>query len=39
VFRQGMLLCDTAHDGGAAEGTLSLGDAGARVVLGNLDGL
>jgi hypothetical protein len=39
VFRQGTLLCDTAHNGGAAEGTLSLGDAGDRVVLGNLDGL
>lgn len=39
VFRKGTLLCDTVHDGGAAEGTLSLGGAGDRVVLGNLDGL
>jgi hypothetical protein len=39
VFRQGMLLCDTAHDGGAAEGILSLGSSSDSVVLGNLDGL
>lgn len=39
VFRKGRLLCDTAHDGGAAEGMLSLGGPKDRVVLGNLDGL
>lgn len=39
VYRVGTLLCDTYHDGGTAEGHLVFGSSGARIVLGNLDGL
>jgi hypothetical protein len=40
VLRSGRLLCDTAHDGGSAEAWLDLElPAGARPILGNIDGL
>ena len=38
VFRSRSLLCDTAHDGGAPEVTLTFTLAG-MPVLGNPDGL
>ncbi|HEX6899529.1 MAG TPA: hypothetical protein VF789_07450 [Thermoanaerobaculia bacterium] len=40
VLREENLLCDTAHDGGAAETSLALDlPPGARPLFGNLDGL
>jgi hypothetical protein len=40
LLRAGMLLCDTGHDGGAAEFQLALETpVGARLLFGNLDGL
>ncbi|HEX6899528.1 MAG TPA: hypothetical protein VF789_07445 [Thermoanaerobaculia bacterium] len=40
MLRGGKLLCDTTHDGGAAEASLALDlPAGARPLFGNLDGL
>ena len=39
VFRAGEILCNTAHDGGAAEARLFFGRNGDRPLFGNLDGL
>jgi hypothetical protein len=40
LLRAGMLLCDTGHDGGAAEFQLALeAPLGARILFANLDGL
>jgi len=38
VFRGDRFLCDTAHDGGAAEVEILLGEPGAIPLLGNVDG-
>jgi hypothetical protein len=39
VYRAGRRRCDTAHDGGVAEGVLTFGDGVGVPLLGNLDGL
>jgi hypothetical protein len=38
VYRSGQFLCDTAHNGGAAEWTVSFGASGDQPVLGDFDG-
>ncbi|HEY0555590.1 MAG TPA: hypothetical protein VGG20_15135 [Thermoanaerobaculia bacterium] len=38
VYREGRFLCDTAHDGGAAEVEIAFGQAGDLPLLGDFDG-